>query len=105
MIVVKVELWSAVTGEKTELARMHISNDGTQVNHRKGNYDAVTYRGRDSQALDAGSVQRRAHVHDWPRQQLHVWNLVQSVLTLMGYGHVKTIDPNREPSLYEGTSE
>lgn len=105
MIIVKVELHSAITGRITELARMRIANDGTEANPRKGNYDAVTFRGRDSRALDAGSVQRHAHVHDWPRQQLHVWNLVQACLTLMGYGNVKTVDPNRLPVLFDGSSE
>lgn len=105
MIIVKVELHSAITGHVTELARMRIANDGTEANPRKGNYDAVTFRGRDTQALDRGAVQRFAHVADWPRQQLHVWNLVQACLTLMGYGNVKTVDPNREPVLFDGSSE
>jgi len=28
MIIIKVELWSAITGKTTELARMSIVNDG-----------------------------------------------------------------------------
>lgn len=105
MIVVKVELWSAITGAKTELARMHISNDGTVMDPNKGNYDVATLRGRSSADLDRGVVHRRARVADWPRKRLHVWNLVQAALTLAGYGHVKTVDPNREPVPYDGGYE
>jgi hypothetical protein len=51
MIVVKVELWSAITGEKKELARMVIDNIGGT--DQVGNYRARTLIGRSSDALDA----------------------------------------------------
>ena len=69
MIVVRVELWSAITGKKTEIARMHISNTGAGSN-RRCDYTGESFVGRDSTA---------------PRLDLHVWNLVTRMLTSMGY--------------------
>lgn len=83
MIVVRVELWSAITGEKTELARMHISNaGGTQT---RGDYEGESFIGRDSRALDRGTVSKRGRVFNYPRLDFHVWNLVTRMLTSMGY--------------------
>lgn len=86
MIVVRVELWSAVTGEKTELARMEIANKGDHPVHSKGNYSVRTLRGRSTKDLDARTTQRAAEVKDWPRLALHIWNLVAAALAEMGYG-------------------
>ncbi len=85
MIVVRVELWSAIDGSKTELARMHISNDGTNPNHRQGNYDGQSFRGRDTATLDKLTVQKTGRLINFPRLQLHVWNLVARMLNDMGY--------------------
>lgn len=87
MIVVRVELWSAVNGRRTELARMRIANDGetTVANPKLGTYVGETLRGRSSATLDRGIVQRRGKVRDWPREALHVWNLVARMLGAMGY--------------------
>lgn len=93
MIIVRVELWSAITGEKTELARMFIDNVGGTVT--KGHYRCRTLRGRSSEQLDrsqaainiaSGSVTRGAIVRDHLRQKLHVWHLVGKALSAMGYG-------------------
>lgn len=87
MIVVRVELWSAVTGQRTELARMHIANDGlaTTANPNVGDYTGVTFRGRNSAALDKGTPSKRADVRGWRRNDFHVWNLVAAMLDAMGY--------------------
>lgn len=45
MIIIRVELWSAITHKTTELARMAIANDGTG-NHNLGNYKGMSFRGR-----------------------------------------------------------
>ena len=84
MIVVRVELHSAITREVTELARMHIANDGTGTATRC-NYHAAVFRGRSREALDKQQIQRSGAIADWPRQQLHVWNLVATLLAAMGY--------------------
>lgn len=86
MIVVKVELWSAVTGQKTELARMEIANDGAHPNPRRGNYTVRTLRGRSEEDLNRRTTQKSAKVDNWPRLALHVWNLVAESLKNMGYG-------------------
>jgi hypothetical protein len=85
MIVVRVELWSAVTGNKTELARMHICNEGTNTNPRLGNYVGTTFVGRDQEALDRLRVSKKAELADFPRRDLHVWNMVARMLLKMGY--------------------
>lgn len=90
MIVVKVELWSAVDGQKTELARMVIDNiGGTQTT---GNYRSRTLIGRSKDALDRAlhnipmKVQREGRVSGHARLREHVWNLVAKALAGMGYG-------------------
>lgn len=85
MIIVRVELHSARTGEVTELARMHIAKAGTGAPER-WNYDVWTLYGRGKAHLDHGKIQRRGFVADWPAGQLHVWNLVHEALGQMNYG-------------------
>lgn len=88
MIIVRVELHSAITGEKQELARMMIDNIGGTVT--TGNYRARTYRGRDQASLDAAmatnKVTREGRVLGHRRLALHVWHLVAKALSGMGYG-------------------
>lgn len=85
MIVVRVELHSAVNGQVTELGRCIITNDGTGTAD-VGHYDVSALRGRSKVQLDRGQVQRRGRVESWPRQRLHVWNLVAAALAAVGYG-------------------
>lgn len=84
MIVVRVELHSAVTGETTEIARMLIDNIGGT--HKRGDYRCRTLRGRNSADLDARVVQREGRVRGHARLSQHVWHLVSKALTGMGYG-------------------
>jgi hypothetical protein len=84
MIVVRVELHSAVDGSVRELARLHISNaGGTET---LGDYDVQTLRGRSTADLDRRMVQRRGRVCRHQRLALHVWHLVAKALGAMGYG-------------------
>ena len=90
MIVVRVELWSAVDGSKQELARMLIDNVGGTA--QLGNYRARTLRGRDQIALDRAmtppvSITREGSIHAHPRLREHVWNLVAKALSSMRYGN------------------
>lgn len=89
MIIVKVELHSANTGQVTELARMDICNEGTMTIPSKGNYVAMTFRGRSKEALARRTVMKSTHLLNWPREAYHVWNLVCKMLIQMGYtqGH------------------
>lgn len=84
MIRVTVELVSAVTGKTTELARMHIINNGAGDNSI-GHYDGITFRGRSKKQLDKLTAMHTARVFNWPRQRLHVWNLVAKMLKELGY--------------------
>ena len=84
MIVVRVELHSAITGATTELARMEIANTGRGTALR-GDYTGRTLKGRNSAALDRGTVSHEGEVLNYPRQQLHVWNLVSRMLSAMRY--------------------
>jgi len=84
MIIIKVELWSAITGKTTELARMSIVNDGSGTN-RYGNYIGTVYRGRSKEQLDKKSIMRQKFMQNWPRLDFHVWNLVAKMLKEMGY--------------------
>lgn len=85
MIVIRVELWSAVTGKVSEIARMHICNTGGTV--ERGDYVAETFKGRSATALSRRLVQRCGNVRDHPRLKQHVWNLVAKALKSMGYGN------------------
>lgn len=85
MIIVSVRLLSAIDGSDTELARMHISNDGTG-DARVGHYRCKTLRGRDTTGLDRTQTQRECRVAGFRKRDLHVWNLVAHALAGMGYG-------------------
>lgn len=96
MLVVRVELHSAITGEKSELARMVIDNIGGTTH--KGDYRARTVRGRSRESLDramnnmlrggAGAT-HEGRVLGHPRLREHVWNLVAKALASMSYGEPK----------------
>lgn len=83
MIVVKVELHSAITGQVTELARMGICNIGGTKDI--GHYAVETYRGRCARDLAQRIRQRGGEVRGYPRLRLHVWHLVARALTSLGY--------------------
>jgi hypothetical protein len=85
MIVVRVELHSAINGRVSEIGRIVIANDGTG-SASVGNYRGLAYRGRSRSQLDRRVVTRTGIVRDYPRLRLHVWNLVAKMLASMGYG-------------------
>lgn len=92
MIVIKVELWSAISGQKTEIARMVIDNIGGT--HQRGDYRCRTLRGRSEEALAKAmlsmdrpeAITRTGIIKNHPRLREHVWNLVAKCLTSMRYG-------------------
>ena len=104
MIVVRVELWSAVNGEKTELARMVVDNIGGTST--RGNYRCRTLKGRSKAALDGAlcaairggkGTQRESQVIGHPRLREHVWNLVAKCLAAMDYGDNSQPEPAGGP--------
>ena len=94
MLIVRVELHSAVTGRVTEIARMRIANRGTGTAAR-GDYHVMTFRGRDGVALDRGIVQRRHVVLGWPRLRMHIWSLVAEALAALGYARMPQVGGSR----------
>lgn len=87
MIIVTVELLSAIDGRRERLAQMHICNEGGDM--KRGDYGAYVMRGRDAEALHK-SWTNRSFVHEgkvanYPRLALHVWNLVARSLVACGY--------------------
>lgn len=81
MIVVRVELHSAITRKVTEIARMHIWNEGDSDDPRIGNYGVAAFRGRDAAPL----AKRSVSITGWRRLDFHVWNLVRRALEEAGY--------------------
>ena len=73
MIIVRIELHSAVTGKVSEIGYMQIINDGTGKGAR-GNYDVNVMR-RGSTA-----IQRTGRVDNYPRKSYNVWRLVLRAL-------------------------
>jgi len=99
MIVVRVELHSAVTRKITELARLHICNEGGTDTLR--DYGIYVARGRDKEALDR-SAASRSWVHTgkitgWQSQRWHGWNLVLAGLLSAGYRGPLPHDHNQGP--------
>ena len=81
MIIVKVELHSAITGRTTQLGRMHICNDGTSESPNFGDYLATVLR-----KPDFSRTTRSAYVLRYARQRRVIWDLVSLALRNMGYG-------------------
>lgn len=79
MIVVTVELHSAITGKVTTLGQAIIANDGTGSSTR-GNYTAKI--GRKGQTLEQtwSKPQRTGTVTNYPRLSLTIWHLVRRAL-------------------------
>ena len=92
MIIVKIELHSAITHRVTELGRMVIANDGTATDAKKGNYDCAVarkgYQGSMGLLLCGNAPQkivRQGRVENHPRLSKTVWYLVAKCLKSMGY--------------------
>jgi hypothetical protein len=83
MIVVRVELHSAITRKVTEIARMQIRNAGGTK--EIGDYSVETLRGRSRAGLDQRVCQRGGRVENYPRLRIHVWHLVARALIAMRY--------------------
>lgn len=82
MLVIKLELHSAVTGLVTELGRLDIINDGTGSD-ALGNYEYMLL-GKDA------SGRRYSHSGDirhWPRTN-SAWALVKHVLSIASVCHI-----------------
>ena len=82
MLVVKIELWSAVTGAETELGRMYLANDGTARDPAKGNYDVKVARkgSKEYESWNEIKTTRTGRVENYPRLSYNVWRLITRAL-------------------------
>jgi hypothetical protein len=72
MLVIKVELHSAVTREVKTIATAHIVNEGTGTELR-GNY-RMWLMGKNCRAMTD------VRITNWPRKSKHVWQLISRML-------------------------
>lgn len=86
MLVIKVELHSAITGQTSEIANMVIANNG-KGSHSSGDYWGRVYK-KGTNYYNKPVVIKDGEVKNYPRLDKPVWNLVQLMLTNMGYGDV-----------------
>lgn len=77
MIVVDVQLHSAITGDQESLCRVEITNDGTGTSSR-GNYKIKLY------SRGTGRLIRQASITGWPRNQKPAWRLIQAAMVALG---------------------
>lgn len=80
MLLVKIELHSAITGQISDLGSMIIANDNTG-DPEYGNYDVRM--ARPQQHLVAAiwrNPERKGRVENYPRLELPVWELVRRSL-------------------------
>lgn len=84
MIVVTVELQSAITGKTTLLGKAIIANVGGDEN--TGEYRA-TFGRRNQHDLRQinSSPTRQGEVKDFPRLRLNAWHLLRRALEAAGY--------------------
>lgn len=83
MIIIRVELHSAITRKVTEIARMQIRNAGGD--RKVARYSVETLRGRSREQLDRRECQRSGVVENYPRLSIHVWHLVARALIAMKF--------------------
>lgn len=86
MIVVTVELHSALTGKVTLLGKAIIANDGLGSDG-VGHYDVMVGRkgASDLKKIFTGSTGRIGRVENFPRKRRNVWYLLRRALTSAGY--------------------
>jgi hypothetical protein len=89
MLVIRVELHSAITGKVTEIARMLMWNDGTGT-PASGNYEATVAGGdvvghmRPIDIRYPAILLCKGKISGYPRK-LPVWNLVARMLAAMEF--------------------
>lgn len=80
MILIKVELHSAITGKVTEIGRMTIANIGLSPDKTEGDYDVRLMR-----RGTTNIVNRTGKVFKHKRLSQSIWKLVSKALNSCGY--------------------
>ncbi len=79
MLVVRIELHSAITGKITEIGRTYIANVGGTP--ERGEYDVKVCRKNKLDYIKASkNPLRKGRVSDYPRKSYNVWRLVSRAL-------------------------
>lgn len=85
MLVIKIELHSAITGEVSEIGRMIIANDG-KGDYDVGHYDVrVARKGVSDNVKVYHAPQRKGRVENHRRNSNSVWVLVAKALASVGF--------------------
>lgn len=84
MLVIKIELHSAITGAVSEIGRMNIANEGTGTAQR-GDYKVQVIRrsaptDKGFWDYNASNVTRTGEVKNYPRLSYNVWRLITRAL-------------------------
>lgn len=79
MILIKVELHSAITGKVTEIGRMQIYNDGTGTSKSRNYGVRLMRRGTKDVVQRTGEVKGHASL------SLSIWKLVAKALLAVGF--------------------
>jgi hypothetical protein len=82
VLVIKIELHSAITGAVTEIGRMNLANDGHGT-AELGHYKAQVLRRGNSEPgweENKNKITRTGAVDNYPRQAYNVWRLVLRAL-------------------------
>lgn len=117
MIVVKIELWSAITHAATEIGRMYIANT-RQGSVDRGDYDVAVCR-RGSEGVPSGfalaetcapKAARTGKVTDYPRQAYNVWRLITRACLAVFPEEIKTkpgksFTPTITPEVMRGIAQ
>lgn len=102
MLVVKIEVHSAIDGRVEEIGRTYIANDGTGTPAR-GNYNvAVCRRGNTGIPETIGGMEaavRTGRVLDYHRNSYNVWRLISRALIAAFPEEQKTGEENRYPDI------
>ncbi|QIG76878.1 hypothetical protein EVC30_049 [Rhizobium phage RHph_Y1_11] len=80
MIIVTIELKSAITKKTTKLGELRIANDGTSTDDKVMHYD-----GKIMTKPTFMKVTREGKVMGHRRHDLTIWHLVAKMLRNMGY--------------------
>ncbi|TIN00992.1 MAG: hypothetical protein E5Y34_11085 [Mesorhizobium sp.] len=80
MIIVTVELHSAITGQRTKIGEMLISNTGESTDANVGDYTGAVMRKPNFRSVTKHGTIKGHRRHDQP-----VWNLVRKMLASMAY--------------------
>lgn len=86
MLVVRIELHSAVTGKVTELGIMHIANVTSDIEHLQSGGKIGHYRAMIFRAPKFVRWTRDSAVTHYRRLNRPVWDLVTLALKNAGYG-------------------